>query len=242
MTTSIRDLMIEDCEWAAELMERRRQVYAHYSPVFWRPARGVTEGHAAFLAEKVSRGGSVALRTDRGFLIGDLRGTEGLVDDFAVEADDDWSLDGAALLCSAWTALASRGAERLRVVTAAADEPKVAMLRASSLEPVEQWWVKPVDPAGTPAASGRVDGSGFSGFLGPAPPVYDPGGPVLLIDRVTDGTTTAAIEEGAAALGAVLAVLPVPVGADREAELRDATFTVASAWYVGQPEVPRALA
>ena len=242
MTTSIRDLLIEDCEWAAVLMERRRQVYARYSPVFWRPARGVTEGHAAFLAEKVSRGSSVALRTDRGFLIGDLRGAEGLIDDFAVEADDEWARHGTALLFSAWSALASGGAERLRVVTAAADEPKVAVLRASSLEPVEQWWVKPVDPSGTPVASGRVEGSGFSGFLGPAPPVYDPGGPVLLVDRVTDGTRTAAIEEGAVALGAVLVVLPVPVGADREAELRAATFTVASAWYVGQPKVARALA
>jgi hypothetical protein len=223
-------------------MGRRREVYARYSPVFWGPARGVTEGHAAFLAEKVSRGGSVGLRTDRGFLIGDLRGAEGLIDDFAVEADDDWAIAGAALLCSAWPALANRGAERLRVVTAAADEPKVAILRASSLEPVEQWWVKPVDPSGPPAASGRVEGSGFSGLLGPAPPVYDPGGPVLLVDRVTDGTGTAAIEEGAAALGAVLAVLSVPVGADREAELREAMFTVASAWYVGQPKVPTALA
>ncbi len=93
-------------------------------------------------------------------------------------------------------------------------------------------------PIGHAHGERAVEGSGFSGFLGPAPPVYDPGGPVLLVDRVTDGTGTAAIEEGAAALGAVLAVLPVPVGADREAELRAATFTVASAWYVGQPTVP----
>jgi hypothetical protein len=237
---TVRDLLAEDCGWAAQLMERRRQVYARYSPVFWRPARGATEGHASFLVGKVSRGGAVALRADRGFLIGDLRGTEGVIDDFAVEADDDWADDGVALLCSAWPALAGGGAERLRVVTAAADEPKVAMLRALSLEPAEQWWVKPVDPAGTPAASGRVEGSGFSGILGPAPPVYDPGGPVLLVDRVAEGTTAAAIEDGAAAVGAVLAIIPVRVGAEREAELRGAAFTVASAWYLGQPSVPTA--
>ena len=63
------------------------------------------------------------------------------------------------------------GLEQLRVVTAAADEPKVAMLRGLSLKPVEQWWVKPVDPSGTTAASGRVEGSGF-GIVGPAPPVF----------------------------------------------------------------------
>ena len=74
------------------------------------------------------------------------------------------------------------GLEQLRVVTAAADEPKVAMLRGLSLKPVEQWWVKPVDPSGTTAASGRVEGSGFSGIVGPAPPVYDPGLAAFMAD------------------------------------------------------------
>ncbi len=215
-------------------------MYASYSPVFWRPARGVTEGHANFLAEKVSGACAVALRTDRGFLIGESRGREGFIDDFAVEADRDWADDGAVLLCSAWPVLAQQGAETLRVVTASADEPKVALLRACSLEPVEQWWVKPLAPGGTLVATGRVEGSGFSGILGPAPPVYDPGGPVVLVDRVVHGTRVAAIEEEAAALGGVLAVIPVRVGDEREAELHDAAFTVSSAWYVGQPEVPTA--
>ena len=213
-------------------------MYATYSPVFWRPARGVTEAHGNFLAEKVSAGSAVALRSERGFLIGEERRREGFIDDFAVEADGDWANDGADLLCSAWPLLAARGAATLRVVTAAADEPKVAMLRACSLEPVEQWWVKPVEPSGTPGTTGRVDARGFSGILGPAPPVYDPGGPVVLVDQLTAGTRVAAIEQGAAALGAVLAIVPVPVGDGREAELQDATFTVSSAWYVGQPREP----
>lgn len=34
MTPTVRELGVADCDWAAELMERRRQVYAAYSPVF----------------------------------------------------------------------------------------------------------------------------------------------------------------------------------------------------------------
>lgn len=34
----VRTLTSGDAAWAAALMERRRQEYARYSPVFWRPA------------------------------------------------------------------------------------------------------------------------------------------------------------------------------------------------------------
>lgn len=235
VTAYVRRLTSADCGWAAEMMERRREIYAAYSPVFWRPAVGVTGMHARFLAKKASSNATVAVRTDHGFLIAELRNSEGFIDDFAVEPDARWAADGAALLRAAWPALAHAGATRLRVVSAAADAPKVAMLEACSLELVAQWWVKPLDPTGAPGASGRVTGPGFSGILSPAPPVYDPGGPVLLAERVEAGADLARITETAAAMGAVLAVVPTPAGGHREAELRTSGWTVSSAWYLGAP-------
>ena len=222
-------------------MDRRRQVYATYSPVFWRPAPGATGLHARFLAGRLPTPGVTALRTGRGFLIGEVRGSqatgpEGLIDDYAVEADDDWAQDGAALLEAAWPLLAKEGAATLRVVTAAADNAKVAMLRNCSLVLTENWWVKGLTPKGAADSTGRVDGAGFSGIVGPAPPVYDPGGPVLLVEQVAVGTKAAAIEELAAELGAVLAVVPVPAGERLGQDLHQAGFSIASAWYVGRPE------
>jgi hypothetical protein len=238
MRPSVRRMSAEDSGWAAALMERRREVYASYSPVFWRPARGVTAAHAAFLGGKVSKGRVVGRRTDRGFIIGEVRGSEGFVDDFGVEADVDWVEDGVALLCSVWPILAEQGANMVRVVSAAADHPKVEMLRSCSLELVEQWWVKPVDPVGAPTATGRTDGCGFSGTVSSAPPVYDPGGPVLFVDQLADGTPTGALEQQAAERGVLLVIVPVPAGGSRERELRAAAFTVASAWYLGKPAPP----
>lgn len=225
---------VDDTALAAELMERRRQAYATYSPVFWRPAEGITAIHARFLARKVGTPGTVAVRTDRGFLIGELRASEGFVDDFAVDDDPDWDDDGVALLLAAWSALAERGAENVRVVTAAADRAKVAMLQECSLKLVEQWWVKPLEPTGDSQANGRVAGEGFSGILGPAPPVYNPGGPVLVLDHLKDRELLG-VEEQAAELGAVLIIAPTPVGAAREDDLSRAKWTVSSAWYLGQP-------
>jgi len=64
----------DDAAWAAGLMERRRQVYAAYSPVFWRPRPGVTGLHARFLGRQLASPGCLAVRTGHGFLIGQRRG------------------------------------------------------------------------------------------------------------------------------------------------------------------------
>lgn len=84
-------------------------------------------------------------------------------------------------------------------------------------------------------ASRRIDGPGFSGLFGPAPPVYDPGGPVLLADRVQDGADSAELEAEARRLGAVLLVVPAVPGTARARELSGRGWRVASDWYLGQP-------
>lgn len=216
-------------------MEERRRLYATYSPVFWRPASGVTGLHARFLNRQLASDTNVGLRTDHGFVIGQLRGAEAFVDDFAIDAEGTGADDGAALLLATWERLGAAGATGLRVVTARADEAKMRMLRDLSLVLVEEWWVKPVRATGPATASGRVDGTGFSGILGPAPLVYDPGGPVLLADRVDAQADLGVLEPEAAAMGAVLAVVATPPGSDQTRRLEEAGWSVASQWYLGQP-------
>ena len=122
------------------------------------------------------------------------------------------------------------------VVTAHADRAKAGMLANLSLALAEQWWVRELQPVGPAAAPGRFSGPGFSGTLGPAPGVYDPGGPVFQNDRVGESTDLDAIERAAAAQGAVLAVLPAAPDTAREHELRLKGWHVASDWYLGIPE------
>src|SRR5207248_325401 len=159
--------------------------------VFWRPRPGVTGLHACFLGRQIASPGYLALRTDHAFLIGQRRGREGFVDDFAVDETADWDgpsweNDGAALLKAAWRQWEPGGVEAARVVTAHADEDKCAMLAALSLDLAEQWWVRELEPAppGQPAPAGQVTGTGFAGLLVSAPPVYDPGGLVLQVSEL----------------------------------------------------------
>ena len=136
----------------------------------------------------------------------------------------------------------------MRVVTAHADEVKCAMLATLSLDLAEQWWVRELepagqggpaseaDPAGQAGPAGSVTGTGFAGRLVPAPPVYDPGGPVLDVSDLADDADLARVEREAAGLGAVLLVLPAAPGSrwsDRVADLPG--WTVASDWYLGRP-------
>lgn len=218
-------------------MERRRQEYARYSPVFWRPAPNVAGMHARFLTRLIQTDSNIALRTRGGFIICQHRGAEGFVDDFAVEDADLWDDDGAALLLAVASRLSAVGqVTALRVVTAHADQPKVSMLQGLSLCLAEQWWVRELHPGRSQAAApGRIDGQGFSGLLGPAPPVYDPGGPVLLADRADDNAEVAVIEREATVLGAVLAIIPAPPGTVRAGQLAQHGWSVASDWYLGWP-------
>ncbi|MHB8295035.1 MAG: hypothetical protein ACYDH5_10520 [Acidimicrobiales bacterium] len=234
---SVRGLEADGAEWAAKLMEQRRQIYASYSPVFWRPAAGVTGLHAGFIRRLAAKPSNVCLRAEHGFVIGQLRGAECFVDDFALDEEGTWADDGAELLDELWARAASDTVTTMRVVTARADRDKVAMLTAAGLALAEQWWVKPLDPtAASETAAGRVAGPGFSGLLGPAPPVYDPGGPVLLVDRLEHDCDLASVEDQAAAMGAVLAIIPVAIGDDRDHDLAQRDWTVASQWYLGLPE------
>lgn len=59
----------DDFAWAAALMQRRRERYAAYSPIFWRPAAGIVDAHTQFLRAAAAREGAVALRTDGAFAI-----------------------------------------------------------------------------------------------------------------------------------------------------------------------------
>jgi hypothetical protein len=56
-------------------------------------------------------------------------------------------------------------------------------------------------------------------LLGPAPPVDDPGGPVLLADDVAGGTDAASLEAEVIRVGAVLLVVPAVPGTAQAPEL-----------------------
>jgi hypothetical protein len=232
----VRSLSPEEAGWAAGLMQRRRLDYARHSPVFWRPAADAVDLHRAFLERQIFPENNIALRTEHGFIIGQRQHAELVVDDFAVDREGSWDRDGAALLIAACEQFAVRdGLRAVRVVTAHADQPKSAMLRDLSLHVAEQWWVLELRPSGPPDRAGRVEGPGFAGMLGPPPPVYDPGGHVFLADTVAESASAAQIEERAAELGAVVAVVPAVPGSGRAADLRERGWHIASDWYVGWP-------
>ena len=189
-------------------MEERRREYERYSPVFWRPAADAAVPHTWFLRRQIASDQTIALRTGHGFAICQRRPAEGFVDDFTVDSPGRWDTDGAELLLALAPRLAATGVLALRVVTAHADQPKCDLLRRLSLSVAEQWWVRELSPSGPPRAPGRFSGTGFSGLLTPAPPVYDPGGPVFVADQATADASAAQIARTAAGHGAVLAVIP----------------------------------
>jgi hypothetical protein len=235
----VRRALAADAEPAADLAEEKRAEYAAYSPVFWRPAAGARGRHRPFLAHCIENDRFLALAAeeDGAFAGLVLAGRHGapppfhadaeptwFVDDFLV-AGGDWDRAGAALLEQ--VAEEADGA-RLVVVTAHADRSKCAFLEAHGFACAASWWVLPVEAV--PGEPVLPDGA--EAVTGPAPPVYDPGGPTALALKLEPEHVTGFVDWTSAS-GAVLAIV-----AARESDhglasaLAAAGFARASAWYV----------
>ena len=90
------------------------------------------------------------------------------------------------------------------VLTARRDAPKRAMLAGAGYERGASWWVHPV-----PAVEGELPTLLHTdAVVGPAPPVYDPGGPTALALEMRDPADISAFDHWASASNAILAIVP----------------------------------
>lgn len=227
-----------DAPRMAELAEEKRSRYADHAFGFQRPAADARAVHEPFLAALSERQGFLALVHESGdgvdgFVVVQVgaapppfgRGDHFHVDDFAVDGPERWRDGGAALLREA--ARLAGAADAIVVCgPPELDPPKSRFLRESGMGVVAEWRVRALDPAdGEPGEQ-----SGFEAVVGPAPPVYDPGGPVCLALSL-EADAVDRFERFARRSGAVLAVAPVLLGAPLREELDRRGYVVASDWY-----------
>lgn len=135
----------------------RRDQYARYQPLFWRPAGGAAGKHRRYLASLVATDEVITLVGEEagqltGFLIATLTaappvydpgGLTCQIDDFTVVADASWPTAGVRLLRAGLAQAARRGAVQAVVVTGHLDQAKRKALRACGLEVASEWWVTP---------------------------------------------------------------------------------------------------
>jgi hypothetical protein len=191
---AVRPLLADDLPWVVELAEARGRQRQLFAPRFWRRAPDARNVHAGYLSPLLDDPDVVAVRTDHAFAIGLSRDGHRLVDDAEAERDDQWATEGAALLRRV------AGDSSVRFVCPVSEPARAALAVELGLRRVETWWHRDLPPV--PADARPED---VPVHLVPAPPVYAPGGPVLL---VTDpGRDLARIEREAARRGAVVSVV-----------------------------------
>lgn len=153
----LRDALAADAGPMAALAAIRREQYASYQPIFWRPAVGALDRHRAYLASLIENDKVITLVCEEageltGFLIATLTGAPPVydpggatcqIDDFMVVSPTRWPTTGAVLLRAALAEAGRRGAIQAVVVTGHLDLPKRELLRACGLEPASEWWVTP---------------------------------------------------------------------------------------------------
>jgi hypothetical protein len=154
VTDHVRLAVAADVDAMTELAGARREQYAGYQPVFWRPAANAEQLHRPYLARLVDDQDVITLVSEdsglfTGFVIALLGDAPGVydpggrtcqIDDFAV-TPDRWATAGPLLLRSAIEQAAERGAVQAVVVTGHLDQPKRDALRSCGLSVASEWWV-----------------------------------------------------------------------------------------------------
>ncbi|MCW2813332.1 MAG: hypothetical protein JWN84_787 [Nocardioides sp.] len=203
MSPDVRPLTADDLDWVVETTRARREALAPHAPRFWRPVPDATERHRAFLARLLDDPAALALRTDHGHLLALGDATRRVVDDMVV-AEGSWADEGVALLRAVVEVTTT-----VRFVVPVAETERYAAAEALGLRLVETWWHRDLPLVQVRGEGERVELStvGARGRLVPAPPVHDPGGPVLLVLEVETGAALAALEAEAAERGATVSVV-----------------------------------
>ncbi len=225
----VRPLTLDDLGWVAELTRQRRERLAHHAPRFWRPAADAVERHTAFLARLVADPAAVTLRTEHGYLVGVERTGRLVVDDMVVDPAEHWASEGVALLERA------RAAAPLRLVVPAHETERLDAALDLGLEPAEVWWHRDLEPPtglNVVSEDPTITVEGAVAQLVPAPPVYDPGGPVLLVTSVESADALTRVQQSAARRGATVAVVAQdPADTATAALLADGGFVVTTYFF-----------
>lgn len=203
MSSDVRPLTADDLDWVVETTAARRETLAGHAPRFWRPAADATARHREFLTRLLDEPSALTLRTDHGHLMALGDPARRVVDDMVV-AEGAWAEDGAALLRAVLEQTTT-----VRFVCPVAEPERYAAAEAVGLRPVESWWHRDLPLVQVRGEGERVELStaGARGRLVPAPPVFDPGGPVLLVMEVENAGALAALEDEAAERGATVSVV-----------------------------------
>lgn len=235
---------VGDAHQAALLADAKRVEYERYSPVFWRPAENAVERHEPWLEKCLSDDGhtSYAARDEErlvGIVIaahtvfpppfGSDPEPSWLVDDFFVDSENDWQSFGTQLLEAVEQAARGSGASRMVVLSAHKDEPKRAMLADLGYQRGASWWVHPVQPVEGELPTLRDTDA----VVGPAPPVYDPGGLTALALEMRDPADVPTFGCWASASNAILAIVPARSSDSAlEEALRLGGYEPASDWLI----------
>lgn len=226
----VRALTASDLDWVLDLLEPRRQQLKQHAPHFWNPAPNARELHRRFLGRQIEVPEMVTLRTEHGFVFAGPRDDGFLIDDMMVAPDELWPSEGEQLVRAAVDGRA------VRIVCPVHERGRVRLAESLGLTVTESWWTRDLQPVAEPAEVGDISVAGTTGRLMPAPPVYAPGGPVLILGKVSTADALAAAEHQAEAAGSPVAVVPHKASdLARAALLEEAGYRRTTDYYDGIP-------
>jgi hypothetical protein len=178
--------------------------------------------------------GAAAFRTDHMFAFAVPRAKFMLIDDAAAESAEGWAIEGPALVRRLV------GTSPVRFVCPVPEPDRAALAATLGLLRAETWWHRDLVPASADSGSEKsIQVPRARGRLVTAPPVYAPGGPVLLVTGFDGHPALNELEQEAAHRGAAVSVVTVSSeDAAREELLAANGYRRTCDFYEGVLELP----
>lgn len=210
MHVEVREATTTDLDAITSVTRDHRHQLAAWGPRWWRIAEGADDLHPLWLGHLITSDAGIVRVVE---IDGDIcataiavpHGEHWFVDDVAVTEDSLWPTVAAALV----TGISERPAI---TCSAAADRRRADALEAAGFDHVSSYWIRatapasvttgpfhegdgpeppphsfggPFDPGAAGALAFTIDAGTVVGSpSSPAPPVYDPGGAVTVVDRL----------------------------------------------------------
>jgi hypothetical protein len=238
-----------DADAVVALTRARRRALADWEPGYWCPSAGADETHAAFLQWCIANPGIaspfVATHEDVavGFVMIPTRPGRLFFDDLCIADGAEWPIVGPALLSApiqgpgllcaptkdaallAWLESQPRWrpASHLFSIRVTPSEALIPSENADVTVEVPEAPPHPFGPSIHPAVPGGLRLMGQNGYViggvSVVPPIYDPGGPTTVIDRIVGTDRGALLREALEVAGGRGDVQVIVVADVRDTEL-----------------------
>ncbi|MGL5407033.1 MAG: hypothetical protein ACRDAX_09730 [Propionibacteriaceae bacterium] len=184
---TIHKIQESDIAAVAKRLSQRRRELSVQDPSWWQDAEDAIVKHAEYLSFLILDSDAQAFSYGDDVMIAAWSRGQWVIEDAAIS---DWEASAEAL----WSAVVAEiSGESIRISAAPSEHKRAKFAQSHRLAWSESWWHIPVSPTAPPTTMAATQVGGYVAHIDWSAPIYNHGGPLLLLNDPTAEVLAAAI-------------------------------------------------